>query len=351
MQEICAQTLMGADGNIASPAGNAPRVLLRADAGSNIGFGHFVRTSALASYLRDEFRCVVASYNPDGAVSDYQKGLVDESGATMLPLNAGSLDDADSLFLDAIEPGDLVVLDNYYFSTTYQTAVRKKAGTLVCIDDVHDRHFVADVVMTFCPLTRNDFSLEPYTRFYGGMEWSFLREPFLRPRVDRREWGDSPRVVMAMGGADPFKLTDKMIGLVRETVPGVSLDVVAGQTVEVLTPASDTLRVWRQLDAAHMTELFDSADWGIFPASTVCVEAFSRGLPVAAGHYVGNQEELYAHGVREGWFAPLGCLLDSAEQISARLANALDSLALRRAPDFDFIARRQDIIDIFKSLT
>ncbi len=42
-----------------------PRVVLRADAGRGIGFGHFIRTLALAAYLREDFDCVVASRNPD----------------------------------------------------------------------------------------------------------------------------------------------------------------------------------------------------------------------------------------------------------------------------------------------
>lgn len=337
-------------GIISEPMVSGGRVLLRADAGSRIGFGHFVRTTALAAYLHNDFTCMVASFNPDGQISDYQKNLVTESGAKLLPLNAATVEKADSIFLNSVSENDIVVLDNYYFSTQYQSAVRAKAKALICIDDVHDRHFVADAVMTFCPLTRADFSLEPYTRFYGGMEWSFLRAPFLRPRITRKVWRKNPRVVMAMGGADPFRLTDKMIEIVTGVLPEASLDVIAGQTVEVKIPESENVRIWRQLNAVELADLFDAADWGLFPASTVCVEAFSRGLPVAAGYYVGNQEEIYAFGVQKDWFAPLGCLLDSPVLIADRLTDALHTSALQRAPDFDFSGHKTDIINIFKSI-
>ncbi|MDE6007040.1 MAG: pseudaminic acid biosynthesis protein PseG [Muribaculaceae bacterium] len=343
---------MGTSATLSAMRDELPRVMLRADAGSSIGFGHFVRTSALAAYLRNDFRCVIASFNPDGLISDYQKNLVKDSGAEFLPLTAADIDTADAIFLNAIEKSDIVVLDNYYFSTSYQHSVREKAHALVCIDDVHDRHFVADAVMTFCPLSRSDFSLEPYTRFYGGMEWSFLREPFLQPRIARKanEIKKQPRVVMAIGGADPYRLTDRMIGLVTGVIPDVNLDVIAGPTVETCTPESDKLHIWRRMDANGMASIFDKADWGIFPASTVCVEAFSRGLPVAAGFYVDNQKEIYSYGVREGWFAPLGYLLDSPEQIALRLENAMESPALNKSPDFDFLARKKDIVEVFKSL-
>lgn len=328
-----------------------PRVVLRADAGRTIGFGHFVRTCALAAYLRDSFRCELASFNPSGeGMTAYQTRMIRESGATPVTLEGPAMEDADRTFLALARGADITVLDNYYFSTDYQAAVRDRCGALVCIDDVHDRHFTADVVMTFCPLGRDDFSLEEYTRFYGGIEWSFLRAPFLAPSRRERSGGRISSVVTAMGGADPFRLTDKVIDIIRETLPDTAIHVIAGQTVEVSARESGRLRIWRNIDASAVAELFDSADLGIFPASTVCVEAFARRLPVAAGHYVDNQREFYARGVREGWFAPLGCLTDDSPAIRERLKKILAGPEPLRVPEFDFNRRRSDIIDIFKSL-
>ncbi len=326
------------------------RVVMRADGGSRIGFGHFVRTCALAGYLSDIFDCRIATRNPEnGAPTDYQLRQIAEAGASPLGVSGGELAAFDAAFLAAIEPDDIVVLDNYYYTTDYQRAVRERCRALVCIDDVHDRHFVADVVMTFCPLRRIDFSLEPYTRFYGGMEWSFLRAPFLAPQV-RREAptaGEMPRrMVIAMGGADPFHLTDKMIDLVWRIAPDTDIDVLAGQTVEVSPTHAGTVRVFRQADAATVARLFDEAQAGIFPASTVCVEAIARGLPVIAGHYVDNQLEIYAHGVGAGWFAPLGELRDDAAALEARLRAAFD--ALPAPPAFDFAAQRAAIRALFE---
>lgn len=330
-----------------------PRVVLRADAGRTIGFGHFVRTVALAAYLRDDFDCVVVSYNPEGTpMSDYQRGLVAEAGAKVSESTGVSRGSGDRAFLDLLRPDDIVVLDNYFYSTEYQTEIRRHCRSSVCIDDMHDRHFTADVVMTFCPLTRQDFSLEERTLFFGGIRWSFLREPFLapaKPRIGIRPNGVR-KVVMAMGGADPFRLTDKMIAVTREVVPDAEIEILAGQTVVVDTPADDSLHIWRQVDAARIARLFDEADFGIFPASTVCVEAFARRLPIVAGHYVDNQEEFYAHGVREGWFAPLGCLLDEPSELRSRLSAILAGPIPTPDPAFDFAATKKEIIDIFKSL-
>lgn len=327
-----------------------PRVVLRADAGSSIGFGHFVRTTALAAYLRDDFECVVATRNPDtGRPTPYQLSLIEEADALPSDLTGREREEFDAAFLDDLMPDDIVVLDNYYYPAEYQSEIRTRCRALVCIDDVHDRHFVSDVVMTFCPLDREDFSMEDYTRFYGGIKWSFLRQPFLAP-ARQRPSGTIRRIAMAMGGADPFGLTDRYIALLRRIAPDVVLDVLAGQTVRVSYQQDQRLHIWRQADAKTIAEIFDNADLGIFPASTVCVEAFSRRLPIAAGHYVDNQEEFYAYGVEHGWFAPLGCMLDDDAQIERRLAPILSADMPAPASDFDFRRSRREIINIFKSL-
>lgn len=315
-------------------SGCKPRVLLRADAGRHTGFGHYIRTSALADILSDSFECEVVSYDTE----------------------SGTMEAHNEAFLRLIRPGDVVVLDNYYYDTGYQREVRSRCRALVCVDDMHDRHFVADALFSFCPLSRDDFSLEDYTRFYGGLEWAFLRAPFLRPQV-RRDWPPRvSRVALAMGGSDPFGLTDKMIGVVRRAFPGVAMDIIAGREAAVTTPEGDDLRIWRGVGADTIADIFDRADAGVFPASTVCVEAFARRLPVAAGYYVDNQTDFYRQGVGNGWFHPLGDLLDSPERLACRLLrNAGDSpvpgkAVFPPAPEIRFDLRRGDIIRLFAGL-
>lgn len=336
----------------AQSTGNKPRVVLRADAGRGIGFGHFIRTLALAAYLRDDFDCVVASRNPDReGLSDYQLAEAGKAGAAVLDLPFRERDEFDSRFLDILSPEDIVVLDNYYYDSDYQDTVRSRCRRLVCIDDVHDRHFTADAVMTFLPLSRDLFSLAPYTQFYSGIEWSFLREPFLAPVCRRRADEDNPlRIVMALGGADPFGLTDKMLGVLMEVVPDAVIDVIAGDTVQVSAEEMPSVKIHRRVSAEGVRDLLDVADLGVFPASTVCVEAFSRLLPVAAGHFVDNQEEFYAEGVRRGWFAPLGSLHDSTDLLAERIRKAVESLPERKVPEFDFQKGRRRIIDFFRNL-
>ncbi len=59
----------------------------------------------------------------------------------------------------------------------------------------------------------------------------------------------------------------------------------------------------------------------------VCVEAFSRHLPVAAGYFVSNQEEFYAEGVkRDGSLRSIRCF-DSRARLAARIRKAVEGLS------------------------
>ena len=50
------------------------RILFRADANVQIGYGHFVRTLALADMLKDDFECVFYTQEP----TEYQRQAVGE---------------------------------------------------------------------------------------------------------------------------------------------------------------------------------------------------------------------------------------------------------------------------------
>lgn len=328
------------------------KVILRADAGKTIGFGHFVRSLALASYLSDDFECIFCTFNPSlCATSEYQLNEIAKV-CKFLSIDAKSYEEYDERFLDGLNGDEIVVLDNYYFTTEYQQKIKDKRCRLVCIDDVHDRHFVADAVLTMTPLGKSFFSMEPQTKFLNGINHSFLRKPFLDVNVNYR---DKPsfrinKIVLAMGGADPYGLTNKVLGILNEIDSNFNIDVIAGDTAEVKQIANDCIQIHKRLAAEEIVNIFTKSDIGIFPASTICVEALACRLPIAAGWYVDNQKEFYEYGVENGLFMPLGNFLDSDEEISDRIKSAFGMYACIKTPYLDFNKGKQDIIKLFKSL-
>lgn len=327
------------------------KIIFRADASKQTGYGHLIRSIALAGYLKDDFDCHFASYNAGedwGCPTNYQLGQIMEV-AVPIPLFARDLQEFDDLFLSELHGDEIVVLDNYYFTTDYQQKIKDKGCKLVCVDDMHDRHMVCDLLLTASPLSRSDFSLEPYTSFKGGIEWAFLRNPFLRPISTRSVNSEIKRVVTAMGGADAFNLTDKISGIIKKLLPQATLDIICGEAVQISQQTADSCIIHRNVSADEIVKLFDSADLGIFPASTVCIEAFSRRLPVIGGFYVDNQIEFYNYLDSRKMIAPLGNLLDKEESLENRLN---EILATQRPMPviLDFKNHKKKFIELFKSL-
>lgn len=326
-------------------------VIFRADACRSIGYGHFIRSLALAGYLKDDFDCVFYSFNlSEKHPTEYQLSEI-EKVCQYRHIEADTLEQYNRRFVDALDGHEIVVLDNYYFQTDYQKQIRDKGCRLVCVDDLHDRHMVADAVLTCCPLEASSFSLESYTRFFGGLSHSFLRDEFLSVDTTAILRNSIPeKIAVAMGGADPFGLTNKIVNIIRDIDRHMEIAVIAGDAVDTDALNDANLKIYRRLSAKEIVAIFKWADLGIFPASTICIEALACHLPVAAGWYVDNQKEFYQYGVSEKLFTPLGNLLDvQADDLHRKIKQVITS-RITPSPTIDFQSGKRDIIELFKEL-
>lgn len=255
-------------------------IYFRADAGPSIGYGHFIRTLALADMLKDDFDCVFFTQSP----TEYQKR---EMANVCRYMELPSDESRFEKFLDCLSGEEIVILDNYFFTTDYQLQIKAKGCKLMCIDDMHDKHYVADVVINHGPATPQEFDCETYTRLCLGTEWALLRKPFLVPIKSKMR---KSRIVVCFGGADPQRLTDKVVSMLVQLGVEKEIVVVLGDT----TYLSDTNRTktscLHNLTAQQMADLFETSTVGILPSSSVRMEAVSRGLKVIAGYFVNNQQ-------------------------------------------------------------
>ncbi|MCR5574104.1 MAG: UDP-2,4-diacetamido-2,4,6-trideoxy-beta-L-altropyranose hydrolase [Bacteroidaceae bacterium] len=291
------------------------KILFRADAGAEIGYGHFIRTLALADMLKDDFECVFYTQAP----SEYQRKEC-ENVCELVELPADET--RFQLFLDKLNGDEIVVLDNYFYTTNYQKAVKEKGCKLVCIDDMHDKHYVADVVVNHGPVTADEFDCEPYTKLYLGDDYKLLRRPFLAPLNNRKR---SHSAVINLGGSDPFKLTDKVVSLLIQVNTDYHIVVILGDSVFLSDDNRERVEVRKRLSAEQMADLFETSAFGILPGSTVSVEAMSRALPILMGYQVDNQEEGYKKLSTCGHFIPLGNLHDlNLETLKAAIAKLKD---------------------------
>lgn len=256
------------------------KILFRADAGPTIGYGHFIRSLALADMLKDDFDCVFYTQTP----TDYQK----KEAAAVCPLvELPATDSRLELFLDMLTGDEVVVLDNYFYTTDYQRRIKEKGCSLVCIDDMHDKHYVADVVINHGNVSSEQFSIEQYTRLCIGNEWILLRKPFLKPIKQKiRE----KQIIVCFGGADPLHLTDKVVSMLIQLSIDYEIVVIIGDTVNVRKDTLSRVKLYQKLSAQEMANLFETSFLGIMPVSSTYIEAVSRGLRVIAGYFVDNQK-------------------------------------------------------------
>ena len=200
------------------------KIFFRADAGAQIGYGHFIRTLALADMLRDDFDCTFLTQSP----SEYQQKEVEK----VCPLVALPSDDSKfEKFIDCLKGEEIIVLDNYFYTSEYQKQIKEKGCKLVCIDDMHDKHYYADVVINHGLTDENLFDVEPYTRLCLGFDYALLRRPFIQVSNTVKlpnSW------FISFGGTDFLNLTEKILKAIHDDPRVDSITVVIGDAYKYI---------------------------------------------------------------------------------------------------------------------
>ena len=277
---------------------NKQKILFRADAGAEIGYGHFIRTLALADMLKDDFECVFYTQAP----SEYQRKEC-EKVCRLVELPAD--DTRFQLFLDNLQGDETVVLDNYFYTTDYQKAIKKKGCKLVCIDDMHDKYYVADVVVNHGFATEADFSKDNNTQLCLGPNYVLLRRPFLK--ADDTITRNSNRWVVCFGGSDQHNFTGEAVSQLKKRNDNPDIVAVVGDRYQHTQQLKDAgVIVKQRLSANEMAELFRSASNVVCSASSVCYESLACGCKVYAGYYVENQRAFYENLKKRGHIISLG---------------------------------------------
>ena len=234
------------------------KIYFRADASATIGYGHFVRTLALADMLKDDFDCTFFTCHP----TSYQVSEM-EKVCPFIPLQEET-HSAD--FLSHLQGDEIVVLDNYFFTNDYQRAIKQKGCRLVCVDDMHDKHYVADVVINHTLTDSGLFDVEPYTKLCLGFDWALLRRPFIEAVNKLCSCAKrTESITITFGGVDSFDFTGHYIREAMQLPTVSQITAVVGDAYQPQKPRVRDRRVsyCSNLTAQQMAELFCASDWVI----------------------------------------------------------------------------------------
>jgi UDP-2,4-diacetamido-2,4,6-trideoxy-beta-L-altropyranose hydrolase len=268
------------------------KILFRADAGYGIGYGHFIRTLALADMLKGDFDCIFYTSEPTPYQVAQMKGVC----------SFVALEEKNKFhqFLDCLKGDEIVVLDNYFFTTDYQRRIKAKGCKLVCIDDLHDKHYLADLIINQAiNVSIKAYSCESYTRFAFGLGYSLLRKPFfdackIKEEEHPTKGKEKLDVVVAFGGSDYLDLTSKVItNIVEMDIINRITAIVGDAYSSEIMIKSPKVHYQKNLSAEDIANLFSISDIAILPASTIMNEALACGITIIGGYFVNNQESDY----------------------------------------------------------
>lgn len=277
------------------------RVFFRADGNAKMGLGHVFRSLALVQMLNEDFECYFIIQNPLEALA--QNIIKVCKSIIRLEASDDIEKEAEGMVENILNPDDIVVLDGYHFRTNYQKIIRDKGCKLVCIDDIHNYHFVADAVINHAPgLNPEDYSVEAYTRLCFGLDFTLLRAPFLEAAKKEREISAIASLFICFGGSDFKNITLKVLKSVIEK-PDLfkSINIVLGgafshqEEIDRLIRENPKLPVnlYRNLSAKEMVDLMQACQLAIVPASSILYEVIAVKMPVISGFYVDNQVDVY----------------------------------------------------------
>jgi len=272
--------------------GSKKTIIFRADASSEIGMGHVIRSLALADMLKSEFNCIFATrlFIPSlrSQILDVCDELVD------LPIDDAHFD----IFVSMLKGDEIIVLDNYFFDTNYQRKIKDLGCKLVCIDDIADRHFVADLVINHSPvILEKDYSKESYTRLLLGFKYILLRKEFLLGQNNAVKNNDSKIAFVCFGGADPANLTCRFVEELLSKSHIKKINVVVGEAFKYFEELSfisldKRIVIHKNVNSKKLVQVINDSDFGIVPCSGILLECLALALPVLTGYYIDNQKKI-----------------------------------------------------------
>lgn len=240
------------------------KIYFRADASTNIGYGHFILTLPLADMLKDDFECTFYTVSP----TEYQVGEMEKICKYIVLNSETPFED----FLDILQGNEIVVLDNNFYPTEYQKAVKTKGCKLVCIDDMHNKHYQADVVINHGLDDTSLFSIEPDTKLALEFDYALLRKPFLTEIEDNNK--EKGHWFLSFGGSDYNNFTAKFAGFLEASDSVKSITAIIGDAYRHLVSLQSfrKIEIKKNMSAAQMQYEMSRAEYAVLPSSSVCIE-------------------------------------------------------------------------------
>ncbi len=289
-------------------------VYIRTDGGSNIGLGHITRCLALAQMIQADFDITFYC----ASIPKETEALIIHLGFTCVKI------ENESDFINVIAGDEIVVIDAYHLDSEYQKTIKAKGAILVCIDDLNDKEYFADIIINHAPVgTRNNiYKIQPYTKLALGLNYALLRPSFLQAaKSNNKHNGKFSKALICFGGADPKNLSKDIYDLIKADGRFEEIIIVTGQAYtfnNVLEQhlQNDPLVRWlKAINEEEMLNIMKYVDVAFVPSSGILMEVLAAGCLAVSGYYIDNQKHIY-----DG-FKEVGAIIDAGNFSKEYFAN------------------------------
>lgn len=241
---------------------SAAPVLLRAEAGAEVGFGHLMRCIALAEGLQSRRMTpvLVVTDSPHRALTlpeacrDFQVERVTPESLAADAVMTTSLMRQEGATTVITDVCTKPALDRAGELDAFHAALKHEAAFLMVVAAGYHLDPVADVVVNPYLLPRPADARLP--RVLWGPEYFIFRPEFIRAAVTPRIIAaEASRVLVAVGGSDPARLTPRIIDAVANAgVPNLVVRVVIGPGMSADERADIAARVAADPGVWHLVE-------------------------------------------------------------------------------------------------
>ena len=282
-------------------------VVIRSDAGPEIGTGHIVRCAALAHLAMQrghDAKIVGTGVHHSLAIWLQDQGIeVLTCDGVIRPTDA----ERTSRYTKDFVESDWLVVDHYRLDASWETSVNRGAGRLLVIDDLANRKHACDVLLDVGMHTvmGNPYAdlVEPETKVFFGPRYALIRDEFddVEPR---QRSGVVGRILVYIGGGLKSGPVLRRIALALESADFSEISVIFLASAEELNEIADLVvrnQHFRGVSPmVDMPTLLDWADLVIGTCGTSTWERLLLGVPsmclVTAENQQSDAELLAAAG-------------------------------------------------------
>jgi UDP-2,4-diacetamido-2,4,6-trideoxy-beta-L-altropyranose hydrolase len=320
------------------------QLLIRADAGGELGTGHVMRMLALAQAWQDRGGSVTlaACQCPTALIERLKSENIDFIQLGEHPLG-GQIELAETIQLGKSLKSPWIVVDGYHFRENYHKALKEHGFKILAIDDYgHCESWHVDLILNQ-NVYAEEFAypqLNAGTTVLRGPKYALLRREFLNQSSERKldEFSSKhlKKLLLTFGGVDPDNVSGTVISALNALDNSkLSIRVIVGggsphrKSLEQLAAGSPH-DIEYMSNVPDMPEQYAWADGIIGAGGTTCLEWLLFGLPAALVCVADNQRLVVSTLAQRnrcldlGWHADLNTEV-LASQLSSWIAGTMES--------------------------